>query len=449
MSGRAGSVYVFLGPSLRVDEAREVLAAEYLPPVKMGDVQALLARKPRVVCIVDGYFERVPAVWHKEILYALSQGVRVVGASSMGALRAAELCSFGMEGVGGIFEAFRDWTLTADDEVAIVHTSAEEGFRPSSEALVNIRDGLALAEARGIISPAEREALVAAAKATFYPERAWARVLSDAQTAGIEPDRVARLRAFLASERPNAKRRDAVAALEYVAATIDRAPSPASFEFEPTEFWHRLVSTTARTALGGPDGEASDGPVASAVVDYARLAVDDYRALRDRALLWLLASTEAERAGLRIAPEAISAAAERFRLRHGLLSAERTREWLAANALTPEDFTALCRLDAVCDELAAQKGRALEQALADMLKRFGLWADYTEALQRRDVAIARAGLANSSLEDAGIDTRGLLAWYKERFRPMDGGIDAHAKERGFGDVSAFLREALKQYCAEK
>ncbi len=33
--------------------------------------------------------------------------------------------------------------------------------------------------------------------------------------------------------------------------------------------------------------------------------------------------------------------------------------------------------------------------------------------------------------------------------PLRGGIDAHAKDRGFRDTSAFLREAVRVYCAEK
>jgi len=72
-----------------------------------------LVDRPRVIGIVDGYFERVPAVWHKEILWAMSRGVHVLGAASMGALRAAELHPFGMVGVGAIFEGFRDGELDA------------------------------------------------------------------------------------------------------------------------------------------------------------------------------------------------------------------------------------------------------------------------------------------------------------------------------------------------
>jgi hypothetical protein len=102
------TMYVFLGPSLSVAEARGILDAHYLPPVTMGDVTRLVARRPSAIGIIDGLFERVPAVWHKEILFALSQGIPVYGASSMGALRAAELEAFGMIGIGQIFAAYRD-----------------------------------------------------------------------------------------------------------------------------------------------------------------------------------------------------------------------------------------------------------------------------------------------------------------------------------------------------
>ena len=50
----------------------------------------------RAQVIVDGSFQWTPAVWHKEILWAMGRGVHVFGAASMGALRAAELDGFGL-----------------------------------------------------------------------------------------------------------------------------------------------------------------------------------------------------------------------------------------------------------------------------------------------------------------------------------------------------------------
>src|SRR5262245_14346113 len=108
---------VFLGPSLPLGPAGAILDATSQAPVRQGDVLRVLAQKPDAIGIVDGFFERVPSVWHKEILLALSRGVRVYGAASMGALRAAELHAYGMIGVGQIFEQFKSGFLEDDDEV--------------------------------------------------------------------------------------------------------------------------------------------------------------------------------------------------------------------------------------------------------------------------------------------------------------------------------------------
>src|SRR5512147_3214094 len=98
------NIVVFLGPTLAHTEARSVLDATYLPPAGQGDVYRAALKRPWAIGIVDGYFERVPAVWHKELLWAMSQGIHVFGAASMGALRALELAPFGMIGVGSVFD---------------------------------------------------------------------------------------------------------------------------------------------------------------------------------------------------------------------------------------------------------------------------------------------------------------------------------------------------------
>jgi hypothetical protein len=243
------STYVFLGPTLPVAEAQAILAdAVYLPPVSMGDVFALAAKGPRRIALIDGLFERTPAVWHKEILYALAQGVRVLGSSSMGALRAAELHRYGMEGVGRIFEAYRDGVLEDDDEVALVHAPAEFGWRPLSEAMVNLREGLRRAEQHGLISAGTQRALVAAAKRMFYPDRCWPEVLRAGAGLGLPAAQLDALHDFVRRERPDQKRDDAVALLQQLAREEDRAPSPPSFCFEPTFAWRRLqeVESQAR-----------------------------------------------------------------------------------------------------------------------------------------------------------------------------------------------------------
>ena len=142
------SVFVFVGPTVLTIDVTSVLDATCLPPVAQGDLVRLLPRKPRAIGIIDGYFERVPAVWHKEILWTMEQGTHVFGSASMGALRAAELCPFGMAGVGRIFEDYRDGVLEDDDEVALIHGPAESGYIGMPEPMVNIRRTLSKAARR-------------------------------------------------------------------------------------------------------------------------------------------------------------------------------------------------------------------------------------------------------------------------------------------------------------
>src|SRR5204863_3976252 len=116
--------------------ARRHLDAVYLPPAAEGDVYRVALKKPQAIGIIDGYFQSIPAVRHKEILWAMSRGIHVFGSASMGALRAAELAAFGMEGVGLVFKCYHNGILEDDDEVAIAHGPAETGFVATSEAMV-------------------------------------------------------------------------------------------------------------------------------------------------------------------------------------------------------------------------------------------------------------------------------------------------------------------------
>ena len=176
---------VFLGPTLSVAEARVHLDATYLPPVSQGDVAAVAMSRPFAIGIIDGLFERVPSVWHKEILWAITQGIHVLGSSSLGALRAAELHSFGMRGVGAIFAAFAEGRYTDDDEVAVAHASADEGWAPVSEAMANIKATLAAAANEGVTARTTSEQLVKAGKSLFYADRAWPAVLAAGRDLGL------------------------------------------------------------------------------------------------------------------------------------------------------------------------------------------------------------------------------------------------------------------------
>ncbi len=173
--GAAGLVVVFGGPSLtgRRDGGLDRLLAQVdlRPPAQRGDVLVALAARPAAIVLLDGCYYTVPAVTHKEILYALDAGVRVLGAASLGALRAAEMAPFGMEGAGRVFGWYRDGVLDGDDEVALLHGPAESGYRPLTVALVELRHALAGSVRRGRLTPGAAQALIAEVKRLPFAER--------------------------------------------------------------------------------------------------------------------------------------------------------------------------------------------------------------------------------------------------------------------------------------
>jgi len=242
------TVFVMTGPSLPPFDARNALEAVYLPPVSEGDVYRAACENPTAIGIIDGYFECVPSVWHKEILYALSRGIRVFGAASMGALRAAELAAFGMEGIGAIFEAFREGVLEDDDEVAVIHGPAEFGYPVLSEAMVNIRRTLSDAALEGVIFQETRERLESIAKGLPYRERTFAAMMDEGKRCRLPDEELHAFRQWLPNGRVDQKREDALLMLRtmrvQVGADATHRP-PVQFHFEHTTLWERASRLAA------------------------------------------------------------------------------------------------------------------------------------------------------------------------------------------------------------
>jgi hypothetical protein len=165
-------VAVFLGPSLPVETARTVLAdAWYCEPCRCGDLLQILRLHPDRVLLIDGHFSWTPAPWHKEFLIALDHGVEVYGASSMGALRAAELNQFGMIGVGRIYEDFASGRIDGDDEVAVMHSDDSFGYQQMNDTLINIRYTLDAAVKVGQIDRSIADQLLERIRSKYYPDR--------------------------------------------------------------------------------------------------------------------------------------------------------------------------------------------------------------------------------------------------------------------------------------
>lgn len=206
-------IIVFLGPSLEREAAEKILPAEYRPPAKRGDLLRAAEEGATIIGLIDGVFHQESAVAHREILAAVKKGVRVVGASSMGALRAAEMDTLGMTGVGEVYRMYKSGELISDDEVALVF-DPETGLS-LSEPLVNIRFTLKRAEVEGIITGQEHAILLAAARSVFYPQRTYPKIVS-AAGASLGTETVERFKGWVRNNVVDQKRQDATKALEYI-----------------------------------------------------------------------------------------------------------------------------------------------------------------------------------------------------------------------------------------
>jgi hypothetical protein len=210
-------VIAFAGPSLCADDRAAFPAIDWRPPAEAGDLLRLSVGEGSAVCLIDGYFDHRPAIRHKEILLLLSKGVRIFGASSIGALRAAEMEAFGMVGVGGIFAAYARGTIVGDDEVALIHAGADRDWRPMSVPLVDVRATLCRARRDEIISREEARAVLNSSASTHYVDRDWRSVCAAGGRA---------LESWLEGGAVSQKRDDALACIRAAIEGADPVRSP-------------------------------------------------------------------------------------------------------------------------------------------------------------------------------------------------------------------------------
>jgi TfuA protein len=210
-------IIIFLGPSLPVSEAEEILKADYRPPVRREDLPEIIREKPRIVGIIDGVFFEESAVGHREILQILKNGIKVIGSSSMGALRASELEPFGMIGIGEVYRMYHEGIIEADDEVALMCDPVTNSAY--SEALVNIRITCRYGISSDAITSNESDLILSTGKRLWYPDRTWNRILLDSIT---DPTRRSCISEWISHNKIDQKREDAKEALTYIRSLQDK-----------------------------------------------------------------------------------------------------------------------------------------------------------------------------------------------------------------------------------
>jgi TfuA protein len=185
-------VVVFVGPSLPLDHARASLAADYRPPARRGDIERAANDGAQTILLIDGYLIHEYPPSPMEVFHVLKRGVRVIGAASLGALRAVELRDHGMLGIGWVHEQFACGAVDADDEI-VVACDSRDG-RALTVPLINVRFALKNLYKRGQAGEEVAEAFEKVAalyledRTTEAIRRALAQVLSrDALEAMFSP----------------------------------------------------------------------------------------------------------------------------------------------------------------------------------------------------------------------------------------------------------------------
>lgn len=170
--------HMFVGPSMSPELSYSYLDEWTLhPPAQRGDIARLIhslssSSKLIDIAIVDGLFYSVPAVGHQEILDALARGHRVFGLSSMGAIRAAELHSYGMQGYGKVYSKFMQLSGLPDDTVTQLHGPAPT-YQNYSEPFVNLDEMLLALYRLGEISADQFKRVRANLLSQWYGARNW------------------------------------------------------------------------------------------------------------------------------------------------------------------------------------------------------------------------------------------------------------------------------------
>jgi TfuA protein len=200
---------VFVGPSMAAEDRLAIRGAHFENPIRRGDL--ITFAEYELFVILDGEFGQSLSVSPKEILALLDAGKTVIGASSMGALRASELDSFGMIGVGWVYEHFSKAEVRRDDDVALCYSPFD--LSPTTVPMVDIVYGLDILMEAGLISGKERNSVLRKSRAVFFSERSQKKVDTILETV-FGSSRAEILRSSFGETFPSVKALDAKKALD-------------------------------------------------------------------------------------------------------------------------------------------------------------------------------------------------------------------------------------------
>ena len=213
---------VFLGPSLKLEKARNIINADFRPPAKKGDfINLSLLSAPLKIVLIDGVFLQDYPPTPIEVFQVLRKShFKVYGSSSIGALRAVELEKFGMEGFGKIFEFYKKEIINSDDEVAVTFDS---NYNLLSEAMIDIRYNIFLAWKRQIIDKETKQIMIKLAKSIYFPYRSYDNIIDKSlDIYPIHKKSILNFKEYISTNRTSLKELDAIRTLTFISSLLEK-----------------------------------------------------------------------------------------------------------------------------------------------------------------------------------------------------------------------------------
>lgn len=434
-------ILVFLGPTLPIRLAQELIVADFMPPAKQADIYSAVRNSPpSIIVLIDGEFNQALSVWHKEILFALAQGVRVIGASSMGALRAAELHSLGMTGVGKIFEDYRDGIIDADDEVALTYGPAEIGYPQTTIPLVNLRATVENAERSEVITLEEKYILMGVLKNIHFSVRTKHRIRQEMVNRGFS---TADFEKIIVNHFIDQKMLDAIVALE-TAKAISSVPKSLlnTPEFRKT---HSL------NVVDQQDRLTHDGFRRREIAKFISLTQKDFSSTLGNALNRTLSILLGKMMSIEASAMEIDEQAKMFRSKFSIVDDLNFDSWLRLNDVNLEDFSRLMRENAICQKLyrwllSTMGACEHTQSTLDFItlqNEYSVWKDKLNACNDLKSLVVPSSMDDTDLI-AGLSLNQLLELHsKHHPRLTNGALVEWMKDVGFQGEDDFKNELLK------
>lgn len=444
-------IVVFAGPTISQEQIHALVpTAEIRSPIAAEDLIRADLAPGDLVAIIDGFYFQSAAVRHKEILALLKNGVHVWGAASIGALRAAELASFGMRGFGRIFQAYLQGEIEGDDEVALLHTPKDMGYTNLTEALVNIRYACERAVAADVISPDVHNLILAIAAALPFHERTYPHILDMAMQQGLSQDIAQKLQDFVREQRPDLKQKDA---LELVQAlrTPPQEPAKSSFTLHETAFLRNWRITGRGTTIGD-DMYVSDFDVLTAYQLFSK----DYPRVRYSILLEKLGEMAhcslGESSATDLSEDALTDLVARYVAKQCGIKVheelpERIRRWLRPQ----EEALSRSQQLALLGVRLWQEPRSLswQNIVMDRLKESDMFYPllkivvqsriFNETLQEQDHEFQLKRLSSAQIGE----------WFIHRWEGERDDWQTAILDRGFNDTTDFLERTRPFYLFDK